>query len=88
MISQNVTVMNETGIHARPASIFVKTASQFKSNITVYKDNKSGSAKSIISILGLGITKGTEIKITADGEDEKEALAALVQLIESKFDEE
>lgn len=88
MISKNVVVTNKTGIHARPASLFISTASKFKSDITIAKNGKTGSAKSIISLLGLAITKGSEITISADGADEKEAIDTLVKLVESKFGEE
>lgn len=88
MTSQTVMIRNQTGIHARPASLFINTASAFKSEITVTKNGKSGSAKSLMSILALGLTKGSEIIISADGEDEKEAVAALAKLVESKFGEE
>lgn len=88
MISRKVTITNKTGIHARPASMFIGTATKFKSNITVEKGEKKGNAKSMINILGLAITAGTEIAITADGEDEIAAVEALVKLVESKFGEE
>jgi Phosphotransferase System HPr (HPr) Family len=88
MISQNVTVMNKTGIHARPASQFISAATKFKSDITISKNGKVGNAKSMINILGLGISAGTEIVISAEGVDEKEAVEALVALVKSKFGEE
>ncbi|MDT8715687.1 HPr family phosphocarrier protein [Clostridium sp. 19966] len=88
MISKNVTITNKTGIHARPASMFVQTASKFKSNITINKGEKKGSAKSLINILALSLSNGSEVTITADGADEKEAVDALVKLVESKFGEE
>ncbi len=88
MISQNIMVMNQTGIHARPASLFINTASSFKSNITVIKNGKSGNAKSLLGLLALGINKGSEITINVEGEDEKEALEALTHLVKSKFGEE
>jgi phosphocarrier protein HPr len=87
MISQNVTVTNQTGIHARPAALFISAASKFKANLTVTKNGKSGNAKSLLSLLSLGISKDSEITISAEGEDEKEAVAKLVELVESKFGE-
>lgn len=86
-MEKQVKILNETGLHARPAAIFVKTASQFKSEINIEKESTSLNAKSIMNILGLGLRKGDEIKITAYGTDEKEAIEALVNLIESKFGE-
>lgn len=87
MYTQKVTLENETGLHARPVSMFVQTASKFKSTINVQKDTKVVSSKSLIAILSLGATKGTEITITAEGEDEKAAVDALVSLVKSKFGE-
>ncbi|TCL71541.1 phosphocarrier protein [Hydrogenispora ethanolica] len=88
MTWQTVTVTNQTGLHARPASLFINAAAAFRSKITVTKNDRSGSAKSLLGILALGISKGSEITITAEGEDEAEAVAALVQLVESKFGEQ
>lgn len=88
MYSQKVTVTNASGLHARPASVFVQTASKFKSKIDVTKGEKTVSSKSLISILSLGIAKGTEITISAEGADEKEAIDTIVNLINSKFGEE
>lgn len=88
MYSENVEVQNKTGLHARPAAIFVQTAAKFKSDITVEKDSKKVNAKSILSLLSAGISKGSTIKITAVGEDENQAVAALIELIKSKFGEE
>jgi phosphocarrier protein HPr len=88
MTEQTVKVTNQTGIHARPASLFLQTASSFESDITVAQNGKSGNAKSLLGLLALGITKDNEITITAKGKDEKEAVKALVKLVESKFGEE
>lgn len=87
MISEKVTVLNETGLHARPAAMFVSNAAKFKSELTVQKGEKQANAKSILSVLALGVTKGTEITITAQGPDEKEAVNKLIELIQSKFNE-
>lgn len=89
MISRDVMVTNKTGMHARPASDFAAVAGKFKSNITVYnKAGKKANGKSLINILVLGITKDSTITITAEGEDEAEAIEHLVKLVESKFGEE
>lgn len=87
MISEKVTILNETGLHARPASVFVNTATKFKSDLTIGKGEKKANAKSILSVLGLGISKGTEITISADGPDEEEAVSALVELIQLGINE-
>ncbi len=88
MISKNVTIMNKTGIHARPASMFVQAAAKFKSNVTVEKEGRKGNAKSMLNILALSLSKGSTITIWADGEDEAAAVDSLVKLVESKFGEE
>lgn len=83
-----VKILNEQGLHARPASIFVKTANKFKSSVTIVHGNDTANAKSIINIMSLGLSKDEEIKIIAEGADEKEAIDALKSLVESKFGEE
>ena len=83
-----ITILNEQGLHARPASVFAKTANKFKSNVSIVHNNNTINAKSIIIIMSLGLKKGEKIKIITKGEDENEAMAALVNLIESKFGEE
>lgn len=88
MISKEIIVANKTGIHARPASLFVKTASQFKSNITVTKDGRHGNAKSMINILSLALINGSNITISAEGDDAAQAVDTLIKLVESKFGEE
>jgi phosphocarrier protein len=82
-----VKILNEQGLHARPASIFAKTASKFKSAVSIVHGNGVANAKSIIIIMSLGLKKGEEIKILTEGTDEKEAMEALVSLIENKFGE-
>ncbi len=75
-----VELKNETGLHARPASIFVKEATKYTSDIKIMKDDKKYSAKSIMGILSLGAGKGDKLTIIADGEDEKQAVEALKAL--------
>ncbi len=87
MYSESIVLENEAGLHARPASIFTQTSLKYKSDITISKEGKSANGKSIISVLSLGISRGTEITISAEGEDEKAAVADLVALIESKMGE-
>jgi phosphocarrier protein HPr len=87
MIKKEITIMNKTGLHARPASMFVQKASKFKSSIMIEKEDKTINAKSIISVLSGGMGQGTKITLVIDGEDEQEAEKALVELIESKFGE-
>ncbi len=80
-----LTINHPVGLHARPAALFVKTASQFKSTIKVRTDQKSANAKSILSVLTLGAVKGTVITLHAEGEDAKEALEAMTELVETNF---
>ena len=87
MTTQKVTVKNQTGLHLRPAGLFCKTAVQFKSKITFQCRNTVSNAKSMLSVLGACIKRGDEIEIICDGEDEKEALETLVEVIESGFGE-
>ena len=79
------TVINPNGIHARPASIFVQECKKFQSKVTVENiaAGKSTDAKSILGVMSLGMTKGTEIKITAEGPDEDAAIEAIAALIDS-----
>ncbi|MBF7096425.1 HPr family phosphocarrier protein [Alkalibacter mobilis] len=88
MFSKEVTILNATGLHARPASMFVQEAGKYKSEINVIKDGKKINAKSIMGIMAGGISKDTVVTVEADGEDEEQAVNALVELIESKFGEE
>ena len=88
MSTQNVIVKNKTGLHARPAFMLIQAASKFKSDITVKKGDKTGTLKSLLSLLSLGITCNDEITLTANGEDEENALVSIVGLINSKFGEE
>jgi len=88
MTEQTVTVINRAGIHARPSAILVQSTKNFKSNIYIEKNNDRINAKSIMGIITLGASYGTELKIIADGEDEEEAVDTIVRLFESKFEEE
>jgi len=93
MKESKVVVNNKVGLHARPAALFVQTASKFKSDVKVScLDKESGevrqaNAKSILSILTLGVFQGTEITIQSNGEDEEAAVQALVDLVKSNFGE-
>ena len=87
MVTQEVTINNEVGVHARPATFFIQKANEFKSGIWVEKDERRVNAKSLLGVLSLGITKGTTITLLADGSDEKEAIAALSELVSGNFGE-
>lgn len=87
MFTQEVTVNNEVGLHARPATYFIQKANEFKSGIWVEKGERRVNAKSLLGVLSLGIVKGTTITLIADGPDAKEAVEALVQLINGQLSE-
>jgi phosphocarrier protein HPr len=87
MYSKEVVLQNQVGLHARPATFFIQKANEFKSSIWVEKDERKVNAKSLLGVLSLGIARGTTISIIADGVDEKEAVDALIELIESNFSE-
>lgn len=76
-----VQIMNETGLHARPAALFVETARKYSSAISVWSGQKKANAKSITSLLLLGVNRGTSIDIEADGPDEADAVKALQEII-------
>lgn len=82
-----ITVEHEVGLHARPAALFVKKASQYKSNIRVKYGEMVVNAKSILSLLTLGVNQGAVITIEAEGEDEASALEDLARLIKDNFGE-
>jgi phosphocarrier protein len=88
MTEATTTIENKTGIHARPASVFVQKASSFKSKVQLKAKGKTVDAKSILMIMSMGLVKGTEVTIVADGPDEKDAVAALKQMIDDKFGED
>ena len=87
MYMKETTVNNQVGLHARPATFFIQKANEFKSSIWVEKDDRRVNAKSLLSVLSLGIVKGTAINLIADGPDEEAAINALVELINSEFAE-
>ena len=87
MISKEVVINNQVGLHARPAPFFIQKANEFKSSIWIEKDDRRVNAKSLLGVLSLGIGKGTAVKILADGVDERAAIATLSELIDSNFSE-
>jgi len=88
MVTCEVTIINKLGLHARPAAQLVKTAGRFSSEIFFKKGNLEVNGKSIMGVMMLAAEMGAQITITADGEDEQEALDALVLVFEGKFGEE
>ena len=69
MYTREITVKNEVGLHARPATYFIQKANEFKSSIWVEKDERRVNAKSLLGVLSLGVVKGTSINLIADGPD-------------------
>jgi phosphocarrier protein len=88
MTTRSVTILNRAGIHARPASLIVQTAQQFDSSIWIEKEDVKINAKSIMNILTLGATYQTQLTLSAEGEDEEEAVEEMAQLFDNKFREE
>lgn len=89
MYVKETVIINESGLHARPASEFVKCAGKFKSSILIGRaaDHTLVNAKSMVMLLTLALSKGTRIKLQAEGPDEKYAVDALIALIDSGFSE-
>ncbi len=87
MISRSVTISNSVGLHARPATFFVNKALSYKCSIWVEKEDCRVNAKSLLGVLSLGISKGMTITLIADGNEEAEAIAALIELVDSGFAE-
>ena len=85
MFVKDVTVQNQVGLHARPATFFIQKANEFRSSIWVEKEERRVNAKSLLGVLSLGIIGGVEIRIIADGVDEQAAVDGLVALVESGF---
>lgn len=87
MVSQKVTIKNPTGLHLRPAGLFCKTAMQYQCKITFSFRDTTANAKSVLSVLGACVKAGDVIELICDGEDEKEALRDMVELVETGIGE-
>ena len=81
MLTKEIEITNKTGLHARPASEFVKEAAKFKSAVTIEFKEKKINAKSILHVLSAGIAAGSTIVISADGDDEAQAIEKLAEVI-------
>jgi len=88
MIKRDITIINELGIHARPAGMIANTSSRFVCDIKLVKDGMEVNAKSIMGIMTLAAGKGSIIEVTAKGKDEAEAVSAIADLFTRKFDED
>ncbi len=85
MYVKDVTVQNQVGLHARPATFFIQKANSYRSTIWVELEDRRVNAKSLLGVLSLGITSGTTITLIADGVDEVEALNGIEELVTSGF---
>ncbi|MDH5359254.1 MAG: HPr family phosphocarrier protein [Gammaproteobacteria bacterium] len=87
MITKALPIINKLGLHARAAAKLVNTASLYKCNVTISKDEQSINGKSIMGVMMLAAAKGSTISITTDGVDEDQAMADIEQLVAARFDE-
>jgi phosphocarrier protein HPr len=87
-IAKDLTIENRNGLHARPAALFVKTSSKFRSDVWVEKDGERVNGKSIMGLMMLAAGKGSVLRISAEGEDAGTVIDALEQLIRTRFGEE
>ena len=85
MYTKEITVNNEVGLHARPATYFIQKANEFKCGIWVEKEERRVNANSLLGVLSLGIVKGTTITLIADGADEEASVEALADLIANQL---
>lgn len=88
MVEEIVEITNPTGLHARPAALFVQTAAKFSSHIWIIKNDKRVNAKSIMGLMSLAVSRGTKITVGAEGDDEESAVKELVSLISENFYED
>lgn len=87
MLSQDITIINKLGLHARAASKLVNCANQFESEVFIDKQGNKVNAKSIMGVMMLAASKGTEIRLEVDGRDEDRCIEAISTLIANRFDE-
>ena len=88
MIKKKLTILNKLGLHARAAAKVVSTANDFKSTITITKDGKIADARSIMKLLMLSASKGSNISVEVDGVDQKDAMKSIEKLFNNKFNEQ
>lgn len=88
MIEREVTIRNRAGLHTRPASMLVRTASQFESEVFLRRDNYEINGKSVIGVMTLAAEQGASLTLIVEGEDEEEAADAIVDLFDDGFGEE
>ncbi|GAB6155409.1 HPr family phosphocarrier protein [Desulfosporosinus burensis] len=83
MITKEITIRNSSGLHARPASMWVQMASRYQSSIKIKSNNSEVDGKSILGILSLGLASGSQFELIVDGEDEQEAAESLETLVKN-----
>ena len=83
-----ITIINKLGLHARAAAKLINTTTRFSADIRILKDDREVDGKSIMSVMMLAASKGTELTITANGADQADAITAIATLINNRFDEE
>lgn len=83
MVKREMTITNNIGLHARPATFFIQKANSFKSSIWIEKDDRKVNAKSLLGVLSLGIAKGMVVTLVAEGQDENDAVEGLIELVQS-----
>jgi phosphocarrier protein HPr len=88
MVRRDFVILNQYGMHARPAALFVKTASRFEADVSVEKDGNRVSGKSIMGLMTLELSRGSTMRVTAEGADAEDVMDELQALVERKFDEE
>ena len=87
MLSRDVTIINDVGLHARPATFFIQKANSYKSSIWIEKEDRRVNAKSLLGVLSMGIVKGTVITLIVDGADEEDAVEGLEKLIVAELND-
>jgi phosphocarrier protein len=88
MVLITVTILNRTGLHARPAALFAQAAGRFSSTVRVLKGSQQADARSVLALMLLAAGQGTEVTIEAEGEDEEAAVTALAAMLQSDFDQD
>ena len=87
MVKHDVTITNNIGLHARPATFFIQKANSYKASIWLEKDDRKVNAKSLLGVLSMGSAKGMTVTLVAEGADEAAAIEGLVELIQNSFAE-
>jgi phosphotransferase system HPr (HPr) family protein len=88
LTEKQIKIINKLGLHARPAALLVQKANKFKSEITLEKEGQRVNGKSIMGVMMLAAEQGSMLTISAQGEDEVQAVEALIEIVQSKFGEE